>query len=220
MNSSLVSVIIPTRDRSALLRRALESAVRQTFSQLEILVIDDASSPPASEVVESVGNPWVRVIRHETPRGASAARNTGLSAAEGSLVAFLDDDDEWLSAKLARQVDRLAEVPAAGFVYCGYEKVSDRSGKVVSTFRAGPPVLDFDAFLRRTFFGASIPLIRRECFSAVGHFDETLMGMDDRDMWLRIARRYQVDFVPEVRRGPYPWPPGLTDLTGKFATTN
>ena len=96
----LVSVVIPTRNRSQLLQRAIESVLRQTYDYLEILVIDDASDDDTERVIAAFGDTRIRYMRHTGGGGAAAARNVGIRAATGSVIGFLDDDDEWEPARV------------------------------------------------------------------------------------------------------------------------
>ncbi len=194
-----VSVVIPTRNRPRQVTRAVRSALAQTCADLEILVVDDASTDDVGAVLAPLAEPRLRVLRHDRRRGACAARNTGIAAARGRFVALLDDDDEWLPGKLAAQVERFtASAADVGLVYCGVEVVSEATGEVQrrSLPTGAPPT--YAELLRSTGFGASAALVRRECFADVGGFDEALAGAQDRDMWSRIAKRYRLDYVPEA----------------------
>jgi len=194
-----VSVVIPTADRPALLARAVESVLAQTFTDFELLVVDDGSTAAIDPALGAGRLARARVIRHDARRGAAAARNTGTRAARGRFVAFLDDDDRWLPEKLARQLERFAAAsPTTGAVYCGFRLVSDLSGRTDRCFEPCEPAARFEDFLRSSLFGASIPLIERRCLDAVGGFDEALPATHDRDLWLRLARQHDFAFVPDV----------------------
>jgi len=105
-----VSVVIPTYNRAELLTRAIDSVLAQTYDDFELLVVDDGSTDDTEAVVTAYDDDRVRYLAHETNRGANPARNTGIEAAEGEFVAFLDSDDEWRPRKLEAQLDRLEEV--------------------------------------------------------------------------------------------------------------
>ncbi len=199
-DNPLVSVIIPTYNRAQWLRRAMTSALEQTCRNFEIIVIDDGSTDNTIELVANMASTAVRYIGHDTNRGAAASRNTGISAARGEFIAFLDDDDEWLPSKLEKQLHKFSVSGAAvGVVYAGSSIVSARSGKTIHSFtsRHSREHTDVD-FLRTVTFSTSVPLIRKSCFDEVGLFDETLPGAQDKDMWIRLARRYEFEFIPEV----------------------
>src|SRR5437867_300620 len=106
-----VSVVIPTRNRQRLLRRALGSVLAQRQVDIEVLVVDEASEDGTADFVRAIADPRVVLVRHDAPRGVAAARNAGLARARAPWVAFLDDDDVWAPTKLALQ---LAAAPAVG----------------------------------------------------------------------------------------------------------
>jgi hypothetical protein len=192
-----VSIVIPTRNRAKLLRRAVGSVLRQTYADWEALIVDDASSDDTGEVVQRICDRRVHYRRHEVKGGVSAARNTAIAHSTGQYVAFLDDDDEWFPEKLASQIecfDRLST--AVGLVYSGHEIVPGGIHPV--PVEVGPVLRGhvFDCLLRHGFLGhTSTIVVRAECFEKAGLFDVAFRYEEDLDMWLRIARVYEVDFV-------------------------
>src|SRR5262245_46961170 len=110
-NMPKVSVIIPTHNRADFLRDAIFSVLNQTFQDFEIIVVDDASTDNTSEVIGAFNDERIRYLRHDTNKGGSAARNTGILNSQCDYIAFLDDDDQWLPEKLAKQVDTLIASP-------------------------------------------------------------------------------------------------------------
>lgn len=116
MKNPLVSAIIPTYNRANLIGRAIESAIAQSYSNLEIMVVDDASKDNTQEVINTIKDPRIRYIRHQTNCGGAAARNTGIDAATGEYVAFLDSDDFWLPNKLELQLSEIQNHPDSGKV--------------------------------------------------------------------------------------------------------
>ena len=97
-----VSVIIPTHNRSDFLRSAIASVLNQTYQDFELIVVDDASTDNTAEAVAEFNDERIKLLRHDTNKGGSAARNTGILASECDYIALLDDDDEWLLEKLSR----------------------------------------------------------------------------------------------------------------------
>ena len=185
-----------------MLRRALASVAAQSFRDCELVIVDDASREPVSiddAVLSRIGRDRVRVIARCERGGASVARNAGLAAARGAYVAFLDDDDEWLPEKLERQVGLLDAAPDdVVLVYCGREVISDATGRVAERIvHTGSPV-GFVDLLRRTVFPTSVPLLRKAAVDAIGGFDETLPGSQDRDLWLRLARTSRFALLSDV----------------------
>jgi glycosyltransferase involved in cell wall biosynthesis len=214
-----VSVIIPTHNRAALVGRAAISALAQTFTDLEVLIVDDASSDGTGEAVLKIGDPRVRYVRHETNRGVSAARNTAIAGASGQFIAFLDDDDEWLPEKLGQQLDHFARArDSVGLITTGYQlhQVTARAPSEMMPSQRG---WVFERLLRDGSFNhTSTVLARAECFDRVGRFDESVRYGEDFDMWLRIAREYEVDFVPALLVRVHPQANGLTqDYAAKVA---
>jgi D-inositol-3-phosphate glycosyltransferase len=122
----LVTVIIPTYNRADLVKGAIESVLAQSYSQWELLVVDDASTDETSTILQGMSDERIRYIRHSQNRGGSAARNTGLAQAKGAYIAFLDSDDEWLPTKLEKQVAHFEHLPLnVGLVYTGALVVRD-----------------------------------------------------------------------------------------------
>lgn len=185
----LVSVVIPTRDRALLVRRAIASALAQTLGDLEVLVIDDGSTDDTSAVVSALADRRVRLLRREAPGGAARARNAGIEAARGELVAFLDSDDEWRSTKIERQVERLREStdPSRTLVYCPSIRHDALTGRAVAWRRELHEGLVFDRILAGWSFVPSVCLVSRSALQAVGGFDETLPAVEDVDLWMRLA---------------------------------
>jgi glycosyltransferase involved in cell wall biosynthesis len=192
-----VSTIIPTYNRGHGLLTSIESALAQTYPDFEIIIVNDASQDETGAIAGAIDDPRVKVIEHSENRGVSAARNTGIRAAGGELVAFLDDDDLWLPAKLEKQVP-LFKDKSVGMVYCGMSFV-DEAGNVGSQALPSRRGDIYSSLLFKNCTAAgSVAVVRRECFDVVGLFDEDLTAFEDHDMWIRIARRYRFDFVPEA----------------------
>src|SRR5437868_1027615 len=104
-----VSVILPTHSRVEFLRRAIETVLAQTFSDLEVVVVDDGPNEAIAQLVRAHPDERVRLVRHERNQGVAAARNTGIGASRGAYIGFIDDDDLWLPTKLERQVPLLRD---------------------------------------------------------------------------------------------------------------
>jgi len=195
-----VSVITPTRNRSALLREALESVYAQrgigkTFD-LEVIVVDDASTDSTQEVAR--GFPLARYIRTRESRGVSAARNAGIRAVTGEFVGFLDDDDVWRPSKLELQVPVLEAHPQAEVVYSQYEILRGSRSEIWPSASHPPSGQIFLPLLMdtRALILACSVLVRRSAIERAGHFDESLSRNEDHDMWLRLAFGGEVLFVP------------------------
>jgi glycosyltransferase involved in cell wall biosynthesis len=193
----LVSVVIPNYNCARFLPAALDTALAQTYPHVEVIVVDDGSRDDSLDVLRPYED-RVRVIT-QANQGVAAARNHGISASRGDLVAFLDADDEWHPEKLAKQVP-LFRRPAVGLVYCSLEYI-DESGALLGTNFTGRRgrVLREIALLQGTIVlaGGSTAVVRRECFERTGGFDLKLSTAADWDMWRRIACHWEVDVVRE-----------------------
>jgi len=194
-----VSVIIPTCNRSTLVTRAIESVLSQTYTDFECIIVDDASNDNTYEVVNSYSDDRLICFRHDTNLGASAARNTGIKHSKGNFIAFLDDDDEWLSTKLEKQVKLIRSLSdKVGMIHCWMDYFG-QNGRIIkehhSVLRGHvfPCVID-----RQRMGGCPTLLVRRKVIERIGWFDESLPRGNDGDFIRRVCRQYEVDYVPEV----------------------
>ena len=215
-----VTVVIPTYNRAALLVETIDSVLRQSFADLEIVVCDDGSTDDTAARVRSF-DPRVRYLRLAHTGRPGAPRNRGIAAARGELIAFLDDDDLWETEKLARQVE-LLDRTGANLVYTDRRLLFEdgaRSEPVDSAAPADPDGLT-DLLLQGQFPSVCTVLMHRSLLEQVGGFDETLVTGEDFDLWLRIGRIARTARVPEplvlVRRRPGT----LSDRSGPLAFEN
>ncbi len=195
----LVSVLMPTYRRAAYIGEAVASILGQTFSDWELIVIDDGSDDGTEAVVCGVTDPRVRLLRQQH-RGISAALNTGLAAARGRLVARLDSDDIWLPDMLETQVAALDRVPEACLSYARGQAMST-TGALLQDVWGLPLHYPGDAF-RSMVLGDSTcnitVVVRRACLDRAGSFDESMQTGEDWDMWLRVSRHGQFVFTDRV----------------------
>ncbi len=191
----LVSVIIPTYNCPGFLTAAIESVLAQTYTELEVVVVDDGSTDNTAEVVRGFES-RVRYV-YQDNAGTAAARNTGIKAARGEVIAFLDHDDLWLPEKLELQLPMLREDKSIGMVFCGRQFFNTYTNEVTSTHpaEAGLQVHDF---LGHTTIALQSAIVPRSIFNSVGLFDEQLLGTDDWEMCIRIAKEHRVVGVPDV----------------------
>ncbi len=206
-----VSVVIPTRNRADLVSRAITSVLTQTFSDSELVIVDDGSTDRTGELIRRIGDSRITYLRHDISRGVSVARNTAIARASAEFIAFLDDDDEWLPEKLRLQMECIEQTrQTVGVVTTGYlvQSASSRTAEEVMPSQRG---WMFESLLRRGRFDhTSTVLARAECFDRVGLFDVTLPYGEDFDMWLRIAMEYEMDFVGRPLVRVYPQANGLS----------
>jgi glycosyltransferase involved in cell wall biosynthesis len=186
-----VSIIIPTNNRPHLLARTVESA-QSAGEDVEVIVVDDASSDETAEVCRTLEG--IRYIRLERNQGVAGARNVGILASSTPYIAFLDDDDLRLPGSLDIQVAALAAAPEAGFV-CGAMLLADQNrnptGEIVAPVHSGGDA--FWELLELDFPVMPISVvIRKSCFCRVGLLNSRLRGIDDWEIFVRIAEIYPV----------------------------
>lgn len=193
-----VSVVIPAYNAMTYLPDTLNSVLQQTFSDFEVLIIDDGSTDHIQAwVAQNITDPRVRLIA-QANQGLSAARNTGIANAQGEYVAFLDADDLWEPTKLEVQVRYLDNNSAVGLVY-NWIAVIDAQGKPTGKVWRGDIEGDvLEEVLQRNIIDCPSVLVRRKCFDDVGVFDRTLRSVEDWDMWIRIATRYNFGVTREA----------------------
>ena len=200
-----VSVIIPTHNRAGCLREAVDSVLAQDFGDVELIVVDDGSTDSTPQLIEGYGQA-IRALRQGN-RGVSAARNAGIAASRGALIAFLDSDDLWLPGKLDRQVAFFNS--QADALICQTEELWVRNGRRVNPGkrhrkRGG---MIFEPSLDLCLVSPSAVMVRKELFQRVGFFDESLPACEDYDLWLRVSCRFPVHLIDSpliVKRGGHP----------------
>lgn len=189
--------MVPAHRRPRRTQRAVDSVAAQTYRPLELVVVDDGSSPPLEEGLSLPEDSLRRcvLVRHEVNRGANVARNTGLEAARGEYLALLDSDDEWLPAKVGRQVEGLAESSAAEVSYTGFRLV-DEQGRLNSVRRATATGDILEEVLRlRAVPNNSVAMVSRTAIDAVGLPNPKLPGWQDWEWYLRLAARFEFSAV-------------------------
>ena len=201
-----VSVVIPTYNRAGKLLRAISSVLYQTFTDSEVIVVDDGSDDGTEEFLKPVMD-HIKYIRHPDNMGVSAARNRGIKASRYPFIAFLDSDDYWLPGKLSTQMAFFEGNPEA--VACQTEEIWIRKGiRVNPGKRHLKPSGDiFVPSLRLCLVSPSAVMLKRSLLDEVGLFDEDLPACEDYDLWLRISCRYPIHLIPKhlvVKEGGFP----------------
>lgn len=189
----LVSVVIPTYNRGHCIGACLESALAQTLTDFEIIVVDDCSSDDTAARVAALSDPRITYVAQPSNQGGAAARNVGIRRARGEFVAFLDSDDLWLPEKLERQVAGMrAAGPECGLSYTWLRCVDDEGNE---TMRIHPEI-DGDCserMLVSNFIGSfSNVVVRRSLLLEEGGLDENFRSCQDWDLLIRLCRRARV----------------------------
>ena len=201
-----VSVIIPTYHRLPMLKEAVDSVLAQDFEDIELIVVDDASTDGTGEEMKRYGG-RVRLLQHSKNRGVSATRNTGILHARGKYIAFLDSDDLWVKGKLKIQVAFLDDNPQ--YPLCYTDEIWIRKGKRVNPMlkHAKYSGWIFEKCLPLCTLSPSSAVMRKTLFSKVGLFDEALPVCEDYDFWLRVSVRFPIFFINRkliIKRGGHP----------------
>jgi glycosyltransferase involved in cell wall biosynthesis len=193
-----VSIVMPCHNAAAHLPASVGSVLAQTFSDWELVAIDDGSSDGTLTWLRAQTDPRIHV-NAQSNQGVSAARNTGLDSAQGHYVAFLDADDTWDSGFLEKMLAALDACPDAVLAYCGWQRMGlpdDRGQPFV------PPDYENGAKQEMLFASCRWPihaaLVRRDAVLAAGGFDPALKNAEDYALWLRVATTAPIKLVPEV----------------------
>jgi glycosyltransferase involved in cell wall biosynthesis len=216
-----VSVVIPTFNYAAFLPRALDSVLAQSYVDYEIIVVDDGSTDETPQVASRYDHA-IRYV-HKQNGGVSSARNLGIELARGDLIAFLDADDEWQPQKLARQVAFMDADATIGMSYTdmshwvdgvevNHSYLHERAYRHVSSGKI------FDHLLQECFIFVPTVMVRRECLGKAGVFDPALSNSEDHDLWLRIARLFEIGFLDVPLTIRHEHGAGATTHRGRFHT--
>ena len=198
VDSPLVTVVITTYNRPSYLRKAVESVRRQTYEPLELIVVDDHSEVPAERVLGDVSLERfheVKLIRHVENRGANAARNTGIRATSGEYIAFLDDDDQWVPEKVARQVEVFQEDDDIGVTYTALRTVNVQDAGV-----AIPPRVEGDitpVLLCRNVIGTLSAVMVSADIAREVKLDEQFPSWADLEWYINLSRRTKFRRISE-----------------------
>jgi glycosyltransferase involved in cell wall biosynthesis len=198
-----VDIIIPAYNAAKYLSAAITSVLTQTYEDWRIILVNDGSTDATGDIAaqfqQQLGDKMLVITQPNA--GLPASRNVAIRASSAEFIAILDADDVWLPCRLAESLNSFALRPQAGISY-GLNTRIDEDGLVFSTFAGNPrhaegriaPAI----YMRRVELPCPTVTFRRRCIDEVGLFDESMRATEDRDLWLRIALRYEVAFVPEV----------------------
>jgi len=192
----MISVIIPLYNKANYIERAIHSVEAQNYPDMEIIVVDDGSTDKGPQIVRSINDNRIKLISQPNS-GVSAARNTGIAAAKGEWIAFLDADDQWLGGKLAAQMSVLEKHQNIMWASCGFNRVKDDKilvgpERFAKSWFKEPNVirdaLEIMAAGKHLWTGTII--VNKAVFSQTAAFDDTLKSGEDIDLWFRIAAAF------------------------------
>ncbi|NJL89874.1 MAG: glycosyltransferase [Coleofasciculaceae cyanobacterium SM2_1_6] len=199
-----ISVVIPVYNGEKTIQETIESVLAQTFTDFELIIIDDGSSDRTVEIIEEIIKKSIKENLDQrirlysfTNKGLSATRNRGIRRSSGDYIAFLDADDLWTPDKLASQYLALQNTPTAAVAYSGTSRIDEHSKILYDVPLANLRGNLYDYLLLRDIVGSgSNPLIERQALDEIGDFDESLWAAEDWDMWIKLSSKYEFIDVP------------------------
>lgn len=209
----MISVIIPTFNRASLISRAVKSVINQTYRDIEIVVVDDASTDNTEDVIREIDCPFLHYIKLEENGGACRARNIGIKNAKGEYVSFLDSDDQWETDKLEKQMHFLLEKDAE-MVACNFWYEKDGNKKVYIDPKHSEE-FRFEELLNANCITTGAILIKKETILSIGGFDEEMPRYQDWDLVLNVAKYTKIYFLKEPLLTLYFQKNSITNSTSK-----
>lgn len=195
--SPLVSVIVPSYNTAHYVSDAVQSILSQTYQNLEVHVVDDGSTDNTRDAMQAFANDPRVFYHYQSNRGEAGARNTGIRASRGDLIALCDADDLWMPRKLELQVPMFNGRPQLGVVYTNTVHV-DSHNREIETYRTTRHNGKItEKLFGENFVTGSTSMIRRECFSTE-MYDESLRTCADYDLWLRLSVHYEFQYLDEI----------------------
>ena len=222
-----VSIIIPVYNRELLLKRALQSVFQQSFKKFEVIVVDDGSTDNLEGVLKNFSDPRLKIIKHSNNRGAAAARNTAIKAAQGDLIAFLDSDDEWCPTKLEEQISHFDHIKKTNprimgsftwfFLYRESGFVELRKFKKITNWKY--------YFLGGCLISpGSTFLVDKKSYESVGFYDESLKQLEDWEWLLRFSKKFDLVVcqkpLSHIYQGKRPLPHNVQSALQKIIQVN
>jgi glycosyltransferase involved in cell wall biosynthesis len=195
-NNPLVSVIIPTYNRGQVIKESIESAIQQTYKNMEIIVVDDGSSDDTKAICEKY--PKIKYIFQENS-GASSARNNALTHASGDYIAFLDSDDVWHPDKTSEQMAFFDENDTVGLVFCDCARPVE--GKHLFSPippRQPAPIIGLKEIVLYPYLGTPSVILKKEVLNTIGNFNTQLKSAEDLEFFIRIAEHYLIGYVQKT----------------------
>ena len=214
----LISVIIPTYNREKLIERAVRSVLNQSYSNLEVIVVDDGSTDQTEAIVKGILDERVHFYKMLENEGAGHARNEGVKLSNGEIIAFHDSDDEWRPEKLQRQMDYWLEHPEFSMVYCAYlcHLADGRMKRIPAEQREELEGDLFAPLLKRNIIGAPTILVMKKKFLECGGFDISYRSLEDWEFLLRFTRENKIGYVNEILIDVHMGNDGVSSNVGEY----
>jgi len=192
----IFSIIIPTFNRKLFLKKAVDSVLDQTYTNFELIIIDDGSTDDSKEIINAYYDARIKYSYQEN-NGVASARNHGLKKAKGKYVAFLDSDDWWVPEKLSKTMDYINKFPNVKIFHT--EETWYKKGKLLNqkTKHKKPTGFVYTKSLPLCCISISTAVIKKDVFDNIELFDETFEACEDYDFWLRATNKYKIKLIPE-----------------------
>lgn len=196
-----ISVIIPMYNSEATIQRVISSVLIQTYNNLEVIIVDDASSDCSADIINSIKDSRIKYIKNQKNMGPAASRNIGVKQARYDYIAFEDSDDEWLPDKLKMQMELMNSDKELGLVYCAYTYTTEKSQIKVPPNCYKKEELEgyiFESIWKENKIGTPTILMKKECFNNVGGFNSSLKSIEDWEFVLRVAQKYKIGYLNQA----------------------
>jgi glycosyltransferase involved in cell wall biosynthesis len=203
INIPVFSIITPTCRRPLLLKRTINSVIRQTFQDFEHIIVDDANDQETVNLINEYRDERIVSLKHTSPRGAAGGYNSGIKISKGRFILFLDDDDEYLPSFLEKIYNHFSQADKkVGFIWTGISRIKDTdTGESLLYSIVWPTRFTSkeQGLIAATSIGNGYGVcIRRECIDIIGLYDESIITGQDTDFLFRLARRFDFETIPEV----------------------
>ncbi len=199
MIEGLVSVIVPVFNRQDYVAETIESIVKQTYKNIEIIIINDGSTDDSEKIIRTFQSQYPDAINiiDQQNQGQVKARNNGLKIARGEFIAFLDSDDVWALDKIEKQIPLFTD--KVGLIYSGVEYI-DTWGNAIGSEQCDQDIKGavYERLIVKNRMTGGTVIVKNEALKKVGLFDETLEAAENWDLWIRVTQFYEVDFVDEA----------------------
>ncbi len=196
----LVSVVMPTYNHAQFIGQSIKSVLRQSYENIELIIIDNYSEDNTEEIVNSFFDNRIRFIKFSNKGIIASSRNLGMKVAQGQYIAFIDSDDLWIKDKLENQISVFESNSDFGLCYTKAQVINEYGElKNIYPFKGHSGYI-FKKLLRRNFISLSTVMIKKEVWDAVGGFDEApeLVSAEDRELWLRISFVFKCKYINKV----------------------
>lgn len=193
--NDLVSVVIPTHNRSELVVRAIRSAFSQTYKKIEIIVVSDGYDQKTEDAMKQYNSSIFKFISYDKPLGGNHARNMGIKASKGEWVAFLDDDDEWLNNKISLQIELSKIDKDIGLICTAFNSIDDETGRVSFFCPTAKKDASIQILKTNCIGSTTTAMVKHILLDDVGLFDEKLFARQDYDLWIRLCQITKVGIV-------------------------